>query len=74
MHEIENVIERPHFALAVGRYLGVGEARQSGGVDATKLTVDVGSLLLRFASGDDARIFARPVEPGPGEQLRAAVR
>src|ERR1700722_364923 len=44
MQEIEGVIDEPHLALAVGRCLGVGEARQSRFTNATEFTVDVGGL------------------------------
>ena len=50
MQEIEGVIDEPHLALAVGRRLGVGEAGQSGVVDAAEFAIDVGGLRLHSAS------------------------
>ena len=44
MQEIEGVIDEPHAALAVCRRLGMGEARQSGVVDAAEFAVDIGGL------------------------------
>ena len=58
VQEIEGVIDQPHAALAVGRRLGVGEARQSGVVDAAEFAVDIGGLHVQIRErGDDARIF-----------------
>jgi hypothetical protein len=67
MQEIEGVINEVYAALAVGRSLSAGEARQSGFVDAAQLTVDVSGLHLHIRERrDGARIFGRPIEAGPG--------
>jgi hypothetical protein len=74
MQEIESVIDEPHPALAVGRSLGMGEARQSGVVDAAEFAVEISGLHLQFRErGDDAWIFVGPVEPGASQELRSAV-
>jgi hypothetical protein len=50
------------------------EAWQSCAVDAAKLAVEVGCLDVQgLKRRDRARIFGAPVEPGPGQKLRAAV-
>ena len=71
MQKIEGVVDEPNLALAVGRGLGVGEARQSGVVDAAELAVEIGGLHLERRDG--VRIFVGPVEPRPGQQLHAAI-
>jgi hypothetical protein len=72
--EIESVIDEPRGALAIGRRLRLGEARQTSVVDATEFAVDVGGLYVQVREcGDGARIFGSPVEPGPGQKLHAAV-
>ena len=74
MQEIERVIDETHAALAVGRRLGVGEARQAGLVDAAEFAVDIGGLHVQIRERrDGARIFGSPVEAGPGQQLHTAV-
>ena len=74
MQEIESVIDEVHAALAVGRRLGLGEARQAGVVDAAELAVEISGLHVEVGErGDGARIFVGPVEPGPGQQLHPAV-
>ena len=58
MHEIEGIIDEMHVALAVRRRLRLGEAWQSGVVDATKLTVNVGGLHVEVRERcDGARVF-----------------
>ncbi len=75
MQEIESVIDEPHFALAVGRCLRLREAWQSGVVDATKLAIDIGGLHVDTCKrSDGARIFVRPVKPGPRQQLNTSTR
>jgi hypothetical protein len=67
MQKIEGVIDDLNAALAIARRLGMGEAGQSSVIDATKLAIDVSGLYLEVCKrGDDARIFSRPVESGPG--------
>ena len=74
MQEIESVIDELHVALAVGRRLGVGEARQSSLVDAAEFAVEIGGLDVQVRERrDGAWIFVGPVEPGPSQQLHAAV-
>ena len=74
MQEIEGVIDEctprsPSVAAWV-----LGEARQSGIVDATKLAVDIGGLHVHVREGrDGARIFVSPVEPSPGQKLHTAI-
>jgi hypothetical protein len=63
-----------HAALAVGRRLCLGEARQASVVDATEFAVDVGGLHIQVRERrDDAWIFVSPVESGPGQELHAAI-
>ena len=63
-----------HPALAVGRRLSLSKTRQPGIVDAAEFAVKIGGLHIQVRKrGDDARIFGRPVEPGPGQQLRMAI-
>ena len=47
VQEIEGVIDKPHVALAVGRRLGVSEARRSGVVDAAEFAVEIGGLQVQ---------------------------
>jgi hypothetical protein len=54
MQKIESIKDGVNAALAVGRRLSVGEARQSGRVDAAELAVE---------RRGRARIFGRPIEP-----------
>ena len=62
----EGVIDEVHAALAVRRRLDLGEAPQSGNVDAAELAIDVGGLHVQICKrGDGARIFACPVEGLP---------
>src|SRR5262245_57464943 len=70
VQEIEGIIDEMHAALAVGRRLGLSKAWQAGRVDAAELAVDVGGLHVHVREG---RIFVSPVEPGPGQELRAAI-
>jgi hypothetical protein len=44
MQEIESVIDEAHAASAVGRCLRLGEARQTGLVDAAEFAVDIGGF------------------------------
>jgi hypothetical protein len=46
VQEVEGVIDEPHSALAVARSLGMGEARQSGVVNAAEFAVEIGGLRL----------------------------
>jgi hypothetical protein len=48
VQKIEGTINEPHIALAVGRRLGMGEARQAGVVNATEFAVEIGSLRLNI--------------------------
>ena len=74
MQKIEGVIDEMHAALAVGRRLGVGEARQSGFVDAAEFAVEIGGLHVQVRERrDGAWIFGRPVEAGSGQELHAAI-
>ena len=67
MQEIERVIDEVHATLAVGCGLGLGEARQSGVIDAAEFAVDIGGLYVHVGERRDcAWIFGRPVEAGPG--------
>jgi hypothetical protein len=60
VQEIEDVIDEPHLALAVGRRLGVGEARQSSLIDAAGFAVDVGGPYVQVRERDDGPwIFCR---------------
>jgi hypothetical protein len=71
---LERIVDEPHPALAVARRLGVGKARQSGVVDAAEFPVEIGGLRLHTAErSDGAWIFVAPVEPGPSQDLRAAM-
>ena len=66
MQKIESVIDEVHAALAVGRRLGLREARQSGVVDAAEFAVEIGGLDVQARQRrEGARIFVGPVEPGP---------
>ena len=74
MQEVEGVIDQVDVAFAVGRRLGLSEARQPFDVNAAKLAVDVGVLHLEVRERrDGARIFGCPVEAGSGEELHAPV-
>jgi hypothetical protein len=74
VQEIESEIDKMHAALAISSRLGLRKAGQSGIVDAAELAVDIGGLHVAVCErGDDARIFGRPVEPGPRQQLRTAM-
>ena len=74
VQKIESVINEARIALAVGRRLRLGEAWQSGIVDAAKLAVDVGGLHVQVRECcDGAWIFVGPIEPGPSQKLNAAV-
>jgi len=74
MQEIESVIDEQRGALAIGRRLRLGEARQTSVVDATEFAVGIGGLYVQVREcGDGARIFVCPVEPGAGEQLDVTV-
>ena len=74
VQEIEGVIDELHAALAVGRRLGMGEARQSGVIDAAEFAVEIGGLRLHIRERrDGAWIFVAPVEAGPSQELRAAI-
>jgi hypothetical protein len=44
MQEIEGVVDELDAAFAVGRRLGLGEARQSCAINAAEFAVDVGGL------------------------------
>jgi hypothetical protein len=44
VQEIEGVIDEPNPALAIGRSLGVGEARRSSFIDAAEFAVKIGGL------------------------------
>jgi hypothetical protein len=67
VQEIEGVVDESHPALAVGRRLGVGKARQSDLVDAAELAIEIGGLRPHIRQRRDcAWIFAGPVEAGPG--------
>ena len=74
VQEIEGVIDEARPSLAVGRGLGLGEARQSGLVDPAELAVDIGGLRRHVGERSyGAWIFARPIEAGSGEELHTAV-
>ena len=74
MQEIESVIDELHIALAVGRRLGMGEARQSSLIDAAEFAVEISGLHVQVRERrDGARIFVGPVEPGPSQKLHAPV-
>ena len=74
MQEIEGVIDEMHAALAVGRRLGVGEARQSGFVNAAEFAIEVGGLHIQVRERRRGTwIFGRPIEAGPGKELHAAI-
>jgi hypothetical protein len=52
----------------------VGEAGQSGVVDATEFTVDIGGLHVHVRKRrDGARIFGGPVQAGSGQELHTAI-
>ena len=70
VQEIESVIDDVNAALAARVWAKLGSPASS----PTKLAIDVSGLYLEVRKrGDDARIFGRPVEPGPGQQLRMAI-
>jgi hypothetical protein len=73
MQKIEGVVNEAHAALAIARGLRLRKARQATIADPAQLAVEVGRLhpYLR-ERGDHTRIFAAPVEPRPGQQLRPA--
>jgi hypothetical protein len=75
MQEVEGIVDESRAALAVGRCLRLGEARQTGLVKAAELAVDVGGLLHPHIGErrDGAWIFVGPVEPGPRQKLHATV-
>src|ERR1700722_13989703 len=74
MQKIESVKDELHVALAVGRRLGLREARQSRLVDAAKLAVDIGCLYVQVREGGNgAWIFGGPVQARSGQELHAAV-
>ena len=74
MENIESIIDDMNAALAIARRLSLGKARRSRIVDAAEFAVDIGGLHIQVRKGSNhAWIFAGPVQPGPCEQLRAAV-
>jgi hypothetical protein len=74
MEEIEGTVDDMHAALAIDRRLGMGEGRQSGIVDPAEFAVDIGALHVHIGERrDGAWVSIRPVEPGPGQELHAAV-
>jgi hypothetical protein len=74
VQKIEGVIDEPNVALAVGRRLSMGEAWQPLFIDATQLAVDIGGLHVQARERcNGAWIFGGPIEPGPRQQLNAAV-
>ena len=81
MQEIESVIDEPSAPLAISRRLRMGEARQSGIIDATEFPVDVGGLDIWIRERcNGAWIFLSPVESGASQasrtplSMRAAMR
>ena len=74
VQEVEDVIDEPRVALAVGRALRLGEARQSGVVDAAELAVEICGLHPDVGERrNGARIFVGPVKPGASQKLHSAV-
>ena len=62
--EIESVIDEPHFARAVRRRLRLRKAWQSGAIDATEFTVEIGGLHVQVCErGYDAWVLVGPIEP-----------
>jgi hypothetical protein len=73
MQKIESAVDELHAALAIGGRLGVGEARQSGVVDAAELAVEIGGLHVHVGERrDGAWIFRGPVEARSGQELHTA--
>jgi hypothetical protein len=63
-----------HVALAIGRRLSMGEARQSGFVNAAEFAVNVGRPLRLGARAQRPRLGISPlVEACAGEQLHPAI-
>ena len=81
MQEIESVIDEMHFALAVGRRLGVGETWQALFVDAAEFAVEIAVLTFTLARAATAlgyfAIQSRPVRVSSCTRplsMRAAMR
>ena len=61
-------------AFAISSRLRLRKARQSGVVDAAEFAINIGGLHVQVRKRrGGARIFVRPVEAGPGQQLPAAI-
>jgi hypothetical protein len=74
MQEIEGVIDEQHPSLAIGGRLGIGEAGQASLIDAAEFAVEISGLDVQVRERRrSARIFAGPIEAGPGQELHAAI-
>jgi hypothetical protein len=74
MQEIEGVIDEQHASLAIGGRLSIGEAGQASLIDAAKFAVEISGLDVQVRKRRrGARIFAGPIEAGPGQELHAAI-
>jgi hypothetical protein len=74
MQEVKGAIGQMDSAFAIGRRLGLCQARQASGVHAAQLSVDISGRRVKVCKRSrHAWIPVAPVEAGAGEQPYSAV-